>query len=218
MENFSNSIIPPEQPVFKTPERDMELDPLEGKENAVKLQVILDKYMDKRVLVIAPPGSGKSTILQHISSGIDMDNALFDDMPKEVKDFALQRENPYMLTDASSKGYQKTVKYVLKEFIPGDEKSEEDLNLSSDFLQTYINSHTNIQQGKPFFTTNIIDSDVIIYLKLNEEIYKERMNQRGKKTNRPLQIERNLKLKEFIERDIEIARNQGVIVEQLEIE
>lgn len=215
MENFKSASN--EAPVTKTPERDMGLNPLEGVEDAARLEILLEKYKDKRVLVVGPPGAGKSTLLQHLKNGIDIDNALFDTMPKVAKDFALQRENPYMLTDSNSKGYQSTLKYSQKEFVPGDEKSEEGLTLSSDFLQTYVNAHTKIEEGKPFFATNVIDADVIIYLRLDNETYKRRIESRSAKTNRPLQIERNLRLKDFIERDIEIARGEGVIVEEFEI-
>ena len=109
MENF-----PKEAKSIKI-ERDSQLDPLVGIKEALKLQVILDKYKDKRVLVVGPPASGKSTLLQHVPSGIDMDNALLDTMPKREKDFALQKENPYMLTDLTSYGYKKTTKYTKRE-------------------------------------------------------------------------------------------------------
>ena len=118
MENLPKS---KQEEVKPKTERDSQLDRSVGIEEAVKLQSILEKYTDKRVLVVGPPASGKSTLLQHIPSGVDMDNALFDTMPKKEKDFALQRENPYMLTDQNSKGYQKTIKYTQKEFDPTNE-------------------------------------------------------------------------------------------------
>lgn len=214
MENFSKSNQEEVKPI-KT-ERDSQLDPSVGIEEARRLQTILDKYTDKRVLVVGPPASGKSTLLQHVPSGVDMDNALFDTMPKREKDFALQRENPYMLTDPTSKGYQKTIKYVQREFDPSDEQSVTDFHLSADFLTTYINAHTKIEAGKPFFATNVIDSDVIVYLKLSDEEYTKRLGLRNK-TNRPQQVEKAFAIKGDIEKHIAIARNNGVIVEELEM-
>ncbi len=209
METFGSAPAPEN----KTPQRDKDLNPEEGLELAKQLKELLDKYKDKRVLVVAPPGAGKSTLLQHIPEGVDMDNALFDTMPKDVKDFALQRENPYMLID----GDHKTIKYTQKEFVPGDEKSEESFILSSDFLTTYINAHTKIEAGKPFFATNVIDADVIIYLKLAEELYRSRLESRNKNTSRPQQVEKALAIRKSIETDIEEAKRIGIIVEELEI-
>lgn len=61
----------------------------EGREGAKALEVLLEKYKDKRVLVLAPPSIGKSTILQHIENGVDLD-VVFDDMPEEFKRYVLQ--------------------------------------------------------------------------------------------------------------------------------
>ncbi len=149
MENFLKGNNQEEVKPIKT-ERDSQLNPSVGIEEAVRLQAILDKYINKRVLIVGPPASGKSTMLQHIPSGIDMDNALFDTMPKREKDFALQRENPYMLTDPTAKGYKKTVKYNQREFNPNDVQNATDFHLSADFLTTYINAHTKIEAVKPF--------------------------------------------------------------------
>lgn len=215
MENFPKDNNQEEVKPIKI-ERDSQLDPSVGIEEARKLQAILDKYKDKRVLVVGPPASGKSTLLQHIPSGVDMDNALFDTMPKREKDFALQRENPYMLTDPVAYGYQKTIKYTQREFNPNDEQSVTDFHLSADFLTTYINAHTKIEAGKPFFATNVIDSDVIVYLKLSDEEYKKRLELRNK-TNRHQQVEKAFAIKGDIEKHVAIAKSNGVIVEELEM-
>ena len=213
METFGSSPTPEN----KAPQRDKDLNPQEGLELAAQLRELLDKYKNKRVLIVAPPGAGKSTLLQHIPEGVDMDNALFDKMPERDKNVALQRTNPYMLLDETSKGYKKTIKYSQKEFVPGDESSEEGLKLSSDFLTTYVNSHLTIEAGKPVFATNVIDCDVLIYLKLNEHTYRGRIESRNIKTARPPQLERNFKIKELIEEDVEEAKRIGIIVEELEI-
>lgn len=182
---------------------------------AAELKKLLDTYKDKRVLVVAPPGTGKSTLLQHIPEGVDMDGEIFGNMPEREKNVSLQREFPYMLLDESLKGYKRTIKYTQKDFTPGDEESKQSLAISSDFLTTYINSHIKIKPGSPLFSTNVIDADVIIYLKLSDDLYKSRIESRNKKTNRPLQLERNFEIKRLIEKDLEEARKlKGVIVEE----
>ena len=143
------------------------LKPDEGLEESKRLQSLLDKYKDKRVLVAAPPGAGKSTLLQHIKEGVDMD-IIFDTMPEKVKDFAMQRENQYSDIDT------RRLRYTQKEYIVGDPKSAVDLGLSNDFFTTYVNEHMKIQPGKPVFGTKVIDCDVIIYLKLSDDIYRNR--------------------------------------------
>ncbi len=62
----------------------------------------------------------------------------------------------------------------------------------------------------------MIDSDVIVYLKLSDEEYKKRLELRNK-TNRPQQVEKAFAIKGDIEKHIAIARNNGVIVEELEM-
>ena len=71
MENFPKSNQEKEEVKPPRTERDSQLDPSVGIEEAVKLQSILDKYTDKRVLVVGPPASGKSTLLQHVPSGVE---------------------------------------------------------------------------------------------------------------------------------------------------
>lgn len=80
---------------------------------------ILDKYNDQRVLVVAPPCAGKSTLLQHIPTGVDMD-MVFDTMPAEFRRYVLHHEYPFMYID----GDRETVKYTERPFIPGDPESE----------------------------------------------------------------------------------------------
>lgn len=87
---------------YKKDLRDMHLNPKEGKELAETLESLLEKYKDKRVLVLAPPSAGKSTILQHIKDGIDLD-VVFDDMPEEFKRHVLHHENPFMFVDGDKK-------------------------------------------------------------------------------------------------------------------
>jgi dephospho-CoA kinase len=190
--------------------RDRFLKPDEGLEDSKRLQDLLDRYKDKRVLVVAPPGAGKSTLLQHIKEGVDMD-IIFDTMPEEAKAFAMQRENQY--SDIETR----KIRYTQKEYIVGDPQSAVDLELSNSFFTTYVNEHMKIQPGRPVFGTKVIDCDVIVYLKLSDKIYKNRLDSRNKNTNRPEQPEKVFAIKGLIERDVEIAKSLGVIVEEFEV-
>lgn len=194
----------------KTPERDCFLKLEKGLEDAKKLQVLLNKYKDKRVLIVAPPGAGKSTLLQHIKEGIDMDD-IFSTMTKGEKDFALQREHEY--SDIKTK----KIKFTKKEFIKDEPQSLMDLEVTSGFLDTYLNTHIKIEPGKPHFSTNVIDSDVIIYLELSGDVYMNRLDDRNKNTDRPEQPERAFAIKDLLEKKIATAEKNGVIVEKIEI-
>lgn len=210
MEKPIPPVVSDENAEVKTPERDRFLKLEEGLEDAKKLQVLLNKYKDKRVLIVAPPGAGKSTLLQHIKEGIDMDG-IFSAMTKEEKDFALQREYEY--SDIKTRN----IKFTKKEFIRNDPQSLADLRATSSFFDTYLNAHTKIEPGKPLFSTNVIDSDVIIYLKLSDDTYKNRLDTRSKNTDRPEQPERAFALKDLVEEKIATAEKNGVIVEEFEI-
>lgn len=203
----------PEDAGNKSPnriERDRFLKKDEGLENAKKLQLLLDKYKNKRVLVIAPPSAGKSTLLQHIPEGVDMDD-IFDTMPAEMKDFIFQRESLY--SDIKTK----KVTYAKKEFIPGNERSEADLVSSDTYFKEYVNTHMKIEPGRPIFGTKVIDCDVIIYLKLSDEVYRNRLASRNKNPVRQEQPEKAFAIRGLIEKDIEVAKEKGVTVEEFEI-
>ncbi len=191
-------------------ERDRFLNKTEGIENAQRLQSLLNQYKDKRVLVVAPPSAGKSTLLQHIPEGVDMDD-IFDTMPSDVKDIILQREGSY-----SDIATRKTF-YPKREFVAGDPQKEEDLALSSQTLKEYTNAHMKIQPGNPIFGTKVIDCDVIIYLKLSDDVYKQRLDSRNKNPERQEQPERVFAIKHSIEKDVAEAKEMGVTVEEFEI-
>lgn len=191
-------------------ERNKFLNKKEGMENARRLQLLLEEYKDKRVLVLAPPSAGKSTLLQHIPEGVDMDD-IFDTMPAETKDFIFQREA------WSSDIKTRKVMYLKKEFIPGNERSVSDLEISDTHFREYVNANMKVQPGRPVFGTKVIDCDVIIYLKLSDEVYRHRLDSRNKNPTRQEQPEKAFAIKALIERDIESAKDTGVIVKELEI-
>jgi len=191
-------------------ERNQFLNKEEGVENAQRLQVLLDKYKDKRVLVIAPPSAGKSTLLQHIPEGVDMDD-IFDTMSDDVKDAILQRESLYC--DIKTR----KVTYFKKKFVPGDEQTLMDLDILDKFFKKYVNENMKIQLGKPVFGTKVIDCDVIIYLKLSDEVYTHRLESRNRNPIRQEQPEKVFAIRGLIEKDIEAVKGTGVIVEEFEI-
>lgn len=196
----------------KANRRDVHLNPGEGREAAELLTDILDKYNEQRVLVIAPPCAGKSTLLQHIPAGIDMD-IVFDLMPTEFRRYVLHHEYPFMYID----GDRETIKYTERQFISGDPESEYYLRVTSDDLARYTNEQIKIAPGEPVFGTSLIETDVIVYLKLSDEALDMRLHSRNTQTHRASQRDRVYAIRQFIEEDIEHARNAGLTVEEFPI-
>lgn len=193
-------------------QRDAYLNPEEGKEKALDLSKILDKHKDKRVLVLGSPSSGKSTLLQHLPNCVDMDT-VFDTMPEDLKRRVLHQENPFMFLN----GDKKTVKYTERHFIKDDIESKDFLKQTSDELTEYINANLKIKPGTPVFGTNLIDSDIVIYLNISEEYLESRITSRNIKTHRHLQKDRVFAIKKLIEDDIQIAKQKGLEVVEFQI-
>ena len=192
--------------------RDKQLNPKEGREHAATLESLLEKYKDKRVLVLAPPSVGKSTILQHIEGGVDLD-MVFDDMPEEFKRHVLHHEHPFMFID----GDRKTVKYAEKEFDSTSDEHQAPLKETTELLTEYTKSKISIEAGRPVFGSTLVDSDVVIYLKISEEELKKRIESRNTNTYRLAQHERVKSIKNNLEADLERLKSEGKIVEELEI-
>lgn len=192
--------------------RDMHLNPREGKEYAETLESLLEKHKDKRVLVLAPPSVGKSTIFQHIKDGVDLD-IVFDDMPEEFKRHVLHHENPFMFID----GDKKTLKYTEKEFEPSSPEHQAHLKETTELLTEYIQSKLSIEAGRPAFGSTLVDSDVIIYLKISEEELKKRIESRNANTHRLVQLERVKAIQNNLEADLEKLKSEGKIIEELAV-
>lgn len=193
-------------------ERDAHLNSEEGKEGAKTLESLLEKYKDKRVLVLAPPSIGKSTMLQHIENGVDLD-AVFDGMPEKFKRHVLHHERPFMFID----GDKKTVKYAEKEFDPHNLEHQEYLRETTELLTKYTQEKMPVEVGRPAFGAVLIDSDVVIYVKISDEEFRKRMESRNSNTYRLIQPERVLAIKNILEEDLEKARAEGRIIEELEV-
>ena len=201
---------------YKNPQetnpRDIHLNSEEGKESAKTLELLLEKYKDRRVLVLAPPSVGKSTMLQHIEKGVDLD-VVFDDMPEEFKKYVLHHERPFMFID----GDKKTLKYAEKEFDSNNREHQEYLRRTTELLTEYTQNKVHIKIGHPAFGTVLIDSDVVIYLKISEEEFRKRMESRNNNTHRLIQPERVMAIKNILEEDLEKVKSEGRIVEELVI-
>lgn len=192
--------------------RDMHLNPKEGKRHVETIETLLEKYKDKRVLVLAPPSVGKSTIFQHIKAGVDLDT-VFDGMSEDFKRHVLHHEHPFMFID----GDRKTVKYSEKDFDPTSDEHQAHLRETTELLTGYPQSQISIEAGRPAFGSTLVDSDVVIYLKISEEELKKRIESRNTNTYRLTQLERVRAIKNNLEADLERLKSEGKIVEELEI-
>ncbi len=200
--NSNNSIE-----VLIANQRDAHLNFEEGTEDAKRLQSILLQHSNERVLVLGAPCVGKSTLLQHIKEGVDMD-IVFDKMPKKFKRYVLHQENPFMYID----GDKKTVKFTQKEFLKDSIENIGYLQKTTDYLTRFVNLHAKIVPGKPAFGTCIIETDVVVYLNISDDTLEQRIDSRCSKTHRPLQRDRVFAVKSIIEKSIDEAKNNGILV------
>lgn len=189
--------------------RNAHLNPLEGVELASDLSTILGSYATQRVIVLGPPASGKSTLLQHIE-GTDMD-VVFDTMPLDLRRHILHHEYPFMYLD----GDRKTIKYTEREYIPGDPDSEQFLRHTGKLLQQYTNKNLEVKPGVPVFGTSLIDSDVIVHLKLSDQALHSRIESRNAKTHRQVQRHRVFALRDILAEEVQQAHDEGIHVEEL---
>lgn len=187
--------------------RNMHLNPYEGLELAEQLSQTLDRYQDRRVLVLGSPCAGKSTLLQHIP-GIDMD-IVFDTMPDDFKHYVLHHEHPVVYLD----GDREIIKYTERPYIAGNPDSEAFLRHTGNLLQRYTNENLAITPGYPVFGTSLIDTDVIVHLALSDEALDARIASRNAKTFRPVQASRIYALRDIINEQVESARASGAVVE-----
>ena len=157
-----------------------------GQETARALVAILDKYKDKRVVVVGVPGSGKSTLLNHIPEALDMDKVLFPKLSRGEKDFVFQKD------------------------VAG-------LTLSGDVLQTLAEMHLELEPGHPQFATVVLPSDVIVYLKIEDELLRERLLSRETQGDRPQEYDYVKKIEEILGESIQKAKERGVLVEEFEM-
>lgn len=106
-------------------------------------------------------------------------------MPVEFKRHVLHHENPFMFID----GDKETVKYVEKEFDPTNIEHQKYLKETTDLLTRYIQDKMPIEVGHPAFGAVLIDSDVVIYVKISNDEFRRRMELRNSNTHRLIQPE-----------------------------
>lgn len=193
-------------------QRDLSLNKNKGLDIADVLLPVLNEYSKGRVLVLGEPCSGKSTLLQHIPKGIDMD-IVFDDMPLDFRKYVLHHDRPYV----QKVGDIETIKYTERVW----NNTAEDiayLKMTTDALTKYVNENIQIVPGNPLFSTTIVDSDVIIYLDLLDEILRSRIESRNR-THRPVQSERIFAIRNLIRESLEEIEqsSSNVIVKKLKI-
>ena len=109
-------------------------------------------------------------------------------------------------------GDKETIKYTERRYIPGNSDSENNLKSTTALLTSYINNHLKIIPGAPVFGTNLIDTDVVIYIKVSDTALNARLESRNTK-HRPAQRARIYAIRALIEQDVDVAKNKGLIVE-----
>lgn len=109
-------------------------------------------------------------------------------------------------------GDRKTVKFTEMIFLKDNPKNMDYLQKTSDYLAHFINLYIKIVPGKPVFGTCVIETDIIIYPDISEEVLEQRISARENKTRRPLQKDRVFGVKSIIEKEIDKIQKTGVSV------
>jgi adenylate kinase len=177
--------------------------PPKGLETAQNLLKVLDRYKDKQVLVVGVPCCGKSTILQHIPAALDMDKVLFPLLSEGEKEFALQRKfNP------------DTEKFEQMPYDDTDAELVSSFELSADVLRTLAEMRLKITPGQPQFATLVLPSDVIVYLKIDDELLRKRVALRAAQNERAQQYSFVKKIEKLLEQQLQEAKDSGTVVEE----
>lgn len=135
------------------------------------LQEILDKYKNKRVIVVGTTCTGKSTLMKNIKNAEDLDKLVFSRLTK--------KEKYGIIHNPRNKKIIKKMTHLVKEKI-------------------------KVKKGKPVFGTEILNCDIIIYLKINDELLRLRCEKRkikfqyAKKMDKAILNEINKSKKETI--------------------
>lgn len=129
-----------------------------------ELQQLLDRYADKRVVVVGTTCTGKSTFLKAIPNAHDMDELVFPLLTQEEADYVCQ--TPW------TEEIGQTMTLLTKERV-------------------------KVVPGEPVFGTVVLDADIVIYLKISDELLRERARLRSTNfqdaKNMQVQIEEELK-------------------------
>ena len=109
-----------------------------------KLRTIFENNTDKRILVLGTTCAGKTTLLKNFQECCDMDALVWELLPKEIQ----EKLSCPSWTDDMSKTWRE---YVIK-----------------------AKQIIKIEAGHPLFAATSFDSDMIVYLAINENTLRER--------------------------------------------
>jgi len=140
-----------------------------------KLKEIFEHNIEKRILVVGTTCLGKTTLLKRLQECLDMDALVWELLPKEIQE---ELSNPSW-TDDMSKTWRKYVieaKQIIK-----------------------------IEAGHPLFAATLFESDIIVYLNIDENSLRERTKKRNIKYE--MAVENDNQIKEDLK-----ATNLPVIV------
>ena len=115
----------------------------------IELKEIFSSNIDKRILVLGATCVGKTTLLKHFPECHDMDTLVWGLLPKEKQE-KLSCPN---WTDEMSKIWRE---YVIK-----------------------AKQIIKIEAGYPLFAATSFDSDIIVYLSIDEDTLRERTRNRN---------------------------------------
>ena len=111
-----------------------------------KLQNIIEKHKDKRIVVVWTTCTGKSTFVMNIKDSLDMDDIIFPLLSEDEKNYVCQSPWTQDIWDTMN-------------------------NLVKQRIKTKI--------WQPLFGTVIVDSDLIVYLKINDDLLRQRTASRN---------------------------------------
>lgn len=115
-------------------------------QQAQELQAMLDKYKDRRVIVVGTTCTGKTTLLERIESAQDMDELVFPLLTDEEADYVCQEPWTHEIGET---------------------------------MVRLTRERVHVEPGKPVFGTVILDSDLIVYLKINDDLLRHRTSLRN---------------------------------------
>ena len=146
-----------------------------NQDTSQKLKEIFENNTDKRILVLGTSCSGKTTLLENLPDCRDMDALIWELLPSEVQE---ELSDPPWTDDMRKTWREHVIK--AKQII-------------------------KIEAGHPLFAATSFDSDMIVYLNIDENTLRERTKKRN--VDYEIAVENNNRIKDEIK-----AANLPVIV------
>ena len=113
-----------------------------------KLRQIFDGNSDKRILILGTTCAGKTTLANSLPECVEQDNLVWETLPNE-----------------------------LQEKLKNNAWTEEMIKTWGEYVDK-ATQIVKIEAGRPMFATTIFESDIIIYLNINEKTLRERAKKR----------------------------------------